>query len=168
MRPVLRLREDLVAAVRADLGRPHEFAMERVGFIFGVTVRLGEGTDLVLGHSYESVADEDYLDRPTAAATIGSRAIRRAMQRALDVGDSVIHVHLHGLWANPSSVDLRTYSELLPSFQAVAPLSAHAGLVLGDDDATCVLLPPGSRQSVRSRVTIVGAPLRLWGTHDGD
>jgi hypothetical protein len=85
------------------------------------------------------------------------------MQHALKTGDSVIHVHLHGFGARPSSIDRRTYRELSGSLQVVAPQAAHGGLILGTRDAHCSLRLPAMTTLVAASVSVVGAPLQPWG-----
>jgi proteasome lid subunit RPN8/RPN11 len=163
----VRLRRDLLAKVHRDLARRHPFAFERVGFLFGCTEPVGEGAALILVRDYTPVPDAQYLRNSPHGATIGSAAIRAALQRALDTGDSVLHVHEHGgASPAPSGTDLRTYRELTPSFAAAAPKAVHGGLVLGDSGAHCLALVPGAKQLMPTRLRVIGRPLAFWDAHD--
>jgi len=166
--PLLRIRRDLVEEVAADLVRPHPFAFERVGFLYGRTEPLDGDAVLVLVRAFEPVPDIDYIPGTRHGATIGSVAIRRALARALDTGDSVIHVHEHLGPASPSTTDLRMYRELTPTYVAADPAAAHGGLILGTNHAFCLLWPPGADKLVRADVRVVGFPFAMWDGHDGE
>jgi hypothetical protein len=166
-RLLVRLRCDLVEQVRADLARPHPFAFERVGFLYGRTETLDRTGVVVLVREFESVPDSDYLPDRGHGATIGTAAIRRALAHALETGDSILHVHEHLGPAGPSSTDRRMYRELTPTYVAAAPAAAHGGLILGSESAYCVLWPPGGRTFVSASARVVGFPLAFWETSDG-
>ena len=77
MRIRFKITQALLGAAKHDLLRPHPFAAERVGFL---SCRVG-ATDsdglIVLAHAYHAVEDADYVDDPTAGATMGPDAIRK-------------------------------------------------------------------------------------------
>ena len=82
-----RVPDQLYRRVREDLARPHEFAAERVGFLWA---RLGNRVGderLVLFRGYHAVPDDQYIDDPRSGARIKSTDILEAMQRFLDSGD---------------------------------------------------------------------------------
>ena len=166
-RPILRLHRSLLESVRADLARPHAFAFERVGFLYGRTEALDAGGVLVLLREYDPVPDADYVRDRSHGATIGSTAIRRALGHALATGDSVVHVHEHPGSPAPSTTDRRTHRELTPTYVSAAPLAAHGALVLGTDGAYCVLRLPGRQSLTPASTRVVGFPLALWETPDG-
>src|SRR5690606_33084922 len=59
-----KITASLLAAIRADLRRPHAFAHERVGFI---SAGLAAAHDdlITLAREYRPVRDEDYLPDPS-------------------------------------------------------------------------------------------------------
>ena len=70
----LKLTGRLHDIIVKDLMRPHPFALERVGFVFG---RIGsglDGTSVVLLTHYHAVADDQYIDDPKVGARIGPEA----------------------------------------------------------------------------------------------
>lgn len=163
----VRLRRDLLRQVQRDLARAHAYAFERVGFLFGRTELVGEDAALLLLREYTPVPDAQYLRNSPHGATIGSPAIRAALQHALDTGDGVLHVHEHGEASPvPSGTDLRTYRELTPSFVAVAPQAIHGGLILGGSGAHCLVLRPSAKQLERARLRVIGRPMAFWEVRD--
>src|SRR5215207_3980405 len=96
MNVTIRLTRELFELIKADLLRPHSYAAERVGFIFGKLGNQGsEEGRLILLSEYRPVEDGDYEDTWEAGARINSAAIRSAMQSVLDTGCGAFHVHLH-------------------------------------------------------------------------
>jgi hypothetical protein len=91
----IRITRRVYEEVRADLSRPHPFASERVGFLFGRLGNAETNDPLVLITAYSSLADERYIDDPLSGARIDSQAIRGAMQQVLNRRDGVFHVHAH-------------------------------------------------------------------------
>ena len=80
----IRLTRGLYDQVRADLARPHAFAAERVGFLFG---RLGNAETvepMILFTGYRSLDEERYINDPNSGARIDSQAIRGAMQEVIN------------------------------------------------------------------------------------
>lgn len=159
MRAAVRLRRDLFDQMRADFARPHRFAFERVGFLFGKLAHAGD-LAIVLPYDYAPVADEHYLRDRRVGALIGPDAIFDAHQRARATGLCCLHVHSHGgrgrTWF--SDVDLETLNEIGPSLLRMAKQSAHGGLVLTDTAAEALIWLPGQPESIRAAVSIVGFP----------
>src|SRR5690349_14497242 len=90
-----RLYDDMVQ----DLRRPHPFAAERVGFVFGRTASLSDGGRLVLLTRYHPIPDEHYIDDPAVGARIGPEAITWATQAVYygrTAKEGIFHLHLHG------------------------------------------------------------------------
>src|SRR5437879_13777537 len=81
MRFRFKITTGLLASIRADLGRPHAFAYERVGFILAAVAQSAWGV-LVLAQEHHPVTDEDYLPDPSAGAMMGPEPIRKAMEWA--------------------------------------------------------------------------------------
>ena len=86
MKIKVRLSRLLDQEVRADLSRPHPFAAERVGLLYGRLCNAGLDTSVVLMTGYEPLADERYKHDPSSGARIDSQAIRIALQGCLTVG----------------------------------------------------------------------------------
>lgn len=162
MSALVRLRRDLFEHMVADLCRPHPFALERVGFLYG---KLARALDLriVIPFEYVPVPDEQYLDEPDAAATINADALFDAHQRARRTQDCCLHVHMHPgegpTWFG--TTDLRTLRRIGPSLQRMANGAAHGGLVLTGSTASTLLCLPGETEPSRGHVSIVGFPTSL-------
>lgn len=159
----LRVLRPFFDEIITDLQRPHEFAFERVGFIACRSGDLDNGT-LLLPTRYDPVFDVDYLPDETVGARIGSDAIRRAMQHALENDVTMLHVHFHGNSGKPfmSGVDQRESQKLIPAFFNVRPARPHGALILSRDSAA-LWLWDGKEQKVRlvDDISIVGDPMRL-------
>ncbi len=164
MKIVFKISRDLLSAIRVDLRRRHQFAAERVGFI-GAGFSETQGGILALAHSYQPVADGDYIPDATVGAMMGPGAIRSAMQWALTQRVGIFHVHSHegvGLpWFSP--VDLREQIKFMPSFQNVAAHCPHGALVLSNTAARGrVWLARDEAPVLIDDFIEVGAPLRKW------
>lgn len=159
----LRIPAALDAAMRADLKRPHAFAGERIGYLYA-RPSSARPEDLIVAQEYRPVADEHYVDDPSVGARIDSNAIHDALQTALDLGAGAFHVHIHefgSVW--PSTVDLRSQRELLPSFQAVVPAALHGFVVLAPEDAVAFVWSRTKRDVLPcAGVSVIGYPLRIW------
>lgn len=140
MNITLRITDALLASVRADLGRPHRFALERVGFLTAGAARV-QGGILLLCRAYHPVGDEDYERSRTVGAQIGSAAMRKGLEAALANNSALIHVHSHGGRGNPdfSGTDLRSADEFVPGFFNALPRVPHGLVVLSDDSARGVV-----------------------------
>lgn len=167
MTVILRFPRQLYEHVKADLSRPHPFAGERVGFLFGRLVNAGQPFEsILLCTRYHSLADERYIDDPSSGARIDSQAIRGAMQQVLDRGEGVFHIHLHSWFGKPefSAMDGKELPRLIPSFQAVGPALAHGLVLLSENECTAAIWMPGMDRPVEpKRIVIVGYPLQICG-----
>jgi hypothetical protein len=114
---ILRIPQTVYRTAVEDLKRTHDFAGERVGFMFG---RVGSGrTDtLLLVSSYEAVPDDGYVRDDYVSARINATTIRTMMQRTLTTGESAFHVHVHDHQGTPalSWLDESELARLMPSF----------------------------------------------------
>lgn len=157
---LLRIPRKLLETIHADLSRPHQFAAERVGFLFCRSSK-SNGEWLALAVDYSPVADGDYIRDRRVGARINGSAIRKAMQRALDTDDGVFHVHRHEERGSPwfSPVDLRGLEELLPSFVAVGASTVHGAVVLSRDDASMVWYASSASAPAAGLVSVIGYPL---------
>ena len=137
MKVDIRLCSSVLAAMRADLARPHAHAWERVGFLCA-GASAAPGKLLLTVRGYLPVDDEDYTVAPGVGAEIGSEAFRKALQWSYRPRSALIHVHTHHGFGRPgfSGVDLRSGGQFVPSFFATAPRMPHGMIVLSDDDAT--------------------------------
>jgi hypothetical protein len=166
MRIRFKITSGLFGSIRADLGRPHAFAYERVGFILAGVAQSASGV-LILAREYRPVADEDYLPDTSVGAMMGPEAIRKAMEWALMKKESIFHVHSHGGRGIPrfSAVDVRESAKFVPDFLKVAPGMIHGAMVLSDDAALGRFWVFGNcgPQGV-SDVVEVGMPMRKWGS----
>jgi hypothetical protein len=159
----LRILRSFFDEIVSDLQRRHEFAFERVGFI---ACRSGtvEGGTLLLPTGYDPVLDGDYLPDETVGARIGSNAIRRAMQHALENDVTMLHVHFHGNNGRPfmSGVDKRESQKLVPAFFNVRPGRPHGALILSRDSAALWLWEGKEQRACPvDDISIVGNPMRL-------
>lgn len=164
MRFHLRISEASLTSIREDLSRPHRFAWERVGF---VRVGLAGGADetLLLAGEYRPVPDEQYRQHSTAGVSIGSDAIREALEWADGWRGGIFHVHAHLGSGIPrfSRMDIESNARLIPSLFNIAPSGIHGAIVLSDDRLagavwTGKLHPP----KPIDRTTVIGAPVRWW------
>jgi len=162
----IKLPRPLFDRMQHDLSRPHPFAAERVGFLY---VQLGSGEAnswLVLGADYVPVADEHYLKDMTVGARISGEAIRSTMQRVLNTGEGVFHVHRHDHRGRPwfSRVDLAELRRLVPSFRNVGPKAVHGTLLLSLTETTALVWLPGYQEPIGvTRISIVGQPMDFFG-----
>lgn len=165
MKASLRITRVLLADIRRDLERPHEFASERVGFVFcrfGLTKTTGL---VVLAHEYMSVADDDYIDDGRFGALIGAGAFRRALERSLGAALGIFHIHMHahaGL-PSPSGIDLIESRKFVPDFFHVHNTLPHGTLIVSRNAISGrVWRTETSRPVPFSATTVVGAPMAFW------
>jgi proteasome lid subunit RPN8/RPN11 len=163
----LKIQSDLLDQIREDLERPHAFAAERVGFITAGVTWVGEGL-MLLARSYHPVADEDYVEDPSAGATIGGDAMRKALEAAYTPRSVLLHLHSHGGRGRPdfSGIDLRSGAKFVPGFFHAVSRMPHGMLVLSNDSATGKLWLSGEdRGSYINEFVGIGAPIKKFGRH---
>jgi hypothetical protein len=163
----LRITRTLLADVRADLSRPHPFAAQRVGFLYGRLVSAG--SPLVLMTEYEPVADDRYIDDPRSGARIDSQAIRTAMQGVLDRGQGGFHVHMHHGPGGPilSRIDVEEVPAVVTGFRRVGPVHAHGMLLLHAEECVAwVWLPGNDKPLTAESISVVGFPLQILRSDD--
>lgn len=164
MKVILRIPQTVYRTAVEDLKRAHDFAGERVGFMFG---RVGSGrTDtLLLVSSYEAVPDDGYVRDDYVSARINATTIRTMMQRTLTTGESAFHVHVHDHQGTPalSWLDESELARLMPSFARTAPSVPHGAIVLSRNrGAATIWLPEESISRPVEIISVVGHPIRLW------
>jgi hypothetical protein len=161
----LKIPSQLLEDIHRDLSRPHAFAAERVGFLTCGIAAADGGGQILLGHRWHSVADEDYLDNPRVGAAIGGSAFRKVLQYAYSNPVSILHVHRHDHRGAPrfSLTDLKSAKEYVPSFFNVQRAMPHGIVVLSFDNASGQVWDFG-RPSARliDVFQIVGYPMRKW------
>jgi hypothetical protein len=158
----IRITESLRNAVVADLRRKHQFAAERVGFIWCRPV-TAKSALLLIACSYSPVDDHHYLDDPNVGAMMGPDAIRTALQTCYRDQVSALHVHLHEHGGQPrfSPTDLRETAKFVPDFFNVAPLLPHGAMVFSDDSAVArCWLPPARVMCWAETVDVIGTQYR--------
>jgi hypothetical protein len=159
----VRLGRSLLEDVRADLSRPHPFAAERIGFLYGRLVEAGG--PLVLLTGYEPVDDAHYVNDPFSGARIDSRAIRGAMQGVLDRGQGAFHVHLHHRHGRPvmSLMDAEEIPGVVTGLRRAGPAHASGIILLHDVECAAWVWLPGEENAVEAEsVSVVGFPFRIF------
>jgi len=160
----IRLTRRLYDQVRADLARPHDFAAERVGFLFGRLGNVETDEPLLLFTCYSSLDDERYINDPNSGARIDSQAIRGAMQQVTNRHEGVFHVHMHEWAGKPhfSRMDRDELPRLVPSFRVVGPNFAHGLFLMSNDECAAEVWMPGRAEPVEAvGITIVGYPMHM-------
>ncbi len=163
MNIILKLANRLVEEMRSDLRRPHEFAYERVGFLYCKQSALRSG-NLLLAVRFQPIRDDQYIADPTVGARFDSSSIRTAMQTALSEGLATFHVHLHEHSGRPhlSGTDEREMRALMPCFVNLRPDRFHGALVLSGDSATArVWGLQGVRGQPVDKIVLVGAKMKF-------
>lgn len=170
--PEVRITRDLRSEVIADLMRPHGFAEERVGFLFGKFV---EGTSgLVLLSRYVSVPDEQYEPSEEYGALINAEAILATMQSLRDLRgtfECAFHVHMHCHKGPPrlSGPDKRSLPKLIPGFQRMSPDGAHGILVFSlNHGRAWVWASREHEPRLASGIAVIGAPIELFSANEVD
>lgn len=170
MQLIVKLQADLLCSARADLQRPHAHALERVGFFIAKPAWLSSAAIALIVTAYFPVADEDYLQDDQVGASIGSAAMRKALQEAYRAKASLLHVHAHVGRGKPrfSNVDLASSQAFVPAFFNVIPDVPHGVLVLSDDCAAGLVWVEqrGHAQPV-TRFVQPSAPFMIYGEQDG-
>lgn len=162
----VRLGRSLLEDVRADLSRPHPFAAERIGFLYGRLVDA-DGP-LILMTGYEAVHDVRYIDDPFAGARIDSQAIRGAMQGVLDRGHGAFHVHMHHWYGRPamSAMDAEEIPRVVTGLRRVGPARANGIVLLHDVEVAAWVWLPSAENAVEAEsVSIVGFPFQIFRRH---
>lgn len=168
MKVEIRLTGSLHGEILRDLARPHPFAAERVGFVFGrVGTLAGEGRLIVLNR-YHSIPDKKYIEDPSVDAKIGSDAITGAMQavyygRPAREGVFHIHVHPHRGETGMSGVDARETPKMMPGFQSVGREAAHGIIILSLDHGAGWVWLPGRKDPIAAdTISVIGKPLGVF------
>jgi hypothetical protein len=173
MKIEIRLTGSLHAEIVRDLGRPHPFAAERVGFVFGRAGSLAGGGNLVLLNRYHAIPDDQYLEDETVGARIGSKALTWAMQAVYygrPAREGIFHIHLHPHQGKTgmSGTDKREIPRLMPGFQSVGREAMHGVIILSRDHGMgWVWLPGRKGPVVAGAISVIGKPLGIFEAGDG-
>lgn len=161
MRVTFKITRQLFSALVADLLRPHAFAAERVGWLRSRVGNDASGGVLLLAYDYHPVADEDYVNDASVGAMMGSAAIRKALQLALNDNVCMVHVHLHDHRGRPrfSRTDAREAAKFVPDLWHVRPELPHSAIVFSRDSVYGRCWYPGGRVFEITDAVIVGAPM---------
>lgn len=165
MKTEIKFAGELYAEIVRDLTRPHPFAAERVGFVFG---RMGSLGQVILLNRYHSIPDDQYMDDPTVGARIGSEALTWAMQAVYQgrpVREGIFHIHLHRHKGETgmSRVDSREIPKLLPGFRSVGRDAAHGIIILSLDHGSGWIWHPSNQELFQAdSINIIGVPIRVF------
>jgi hypothetical protein len=168
MKTQLKLTGRLYQEMVRDLLRPHPFAGERVGLVFGRMGSLAGEDRLILLTRYHSIPEEQYVADPTVGARIGAEALTWAMQ-AVYYGrasrEGIFHIHIHGHQGEPgmSRTDERETPTLMPGFQSVGREAAHGIIILSLDHGSAWVWFPGSQEpEITETLAVIGAPIGVF------
>ncbi len=101
MKIQVRIARQLYNRIMADMGRPHSFAYERIGFCRARIGNENSSNPIIFLTEYWSVPDDQYIADEYAGARINSEAIRNALQSSLSDDVGIFHIH----WSVPLKVD---------------------------------------------------------------
>jgi hypothetical protein len=161
----LRIPRTLFEEILKDLRREHEFAFERVGFLFGKTKRFENEMSIVFLNEYRPVSDKNYIRDSSVGARINSNAITEAMGITFEGKKSSFHTHLHdfefdNVMPQFSMVDKDELPPIAKSAISFSRDQAHGIIVLsGNSINALVFLDGETAPIVPSQITIVGYPM---------
>ena len=164
MKVQIRLTGKLLGEIKQDLLRPHAFAAERVGFVFGKLGNQSASEPMILLSDYRPVSDDNYIYDPSVGARINSAAIRGTMQHVLDTGSGAFHVHLHEQYGKPKFglTDAREIPNVVAGLRVAGGKQAHGMLLLSFDSCFAKVWMPNNPEAVpASKISIVGYPLSI-------
>ena len=168
MRLHIKLTGALYDQIKEDLVRPHPFAAERVGFVFGRIGSLGDGGKLILLTRYHTIPDAHFVDDPAVGARIGPDAMTWAMQevyRRRPAREGIFHIHLHGHDGETgmSGTDAREIPAMIPGFRSVGRDAAHGIIILSCNHGSGWVWLPGDKQlREAARISVIGAPVGVF------
>lgn len=169
MRIELRIPRPMLSEILHDLRRPHEFAAERVGFVFFQCGWSTKSTLLLLVAHYQAVSSSDYIDDPRFGALIGGGAFRSLFETLMSTGCGALHTHVHEHRGQPtpSSTDLRESSRFVPDFFHANPNRPHGTLILSQNSASGrIWFPEQSKVRPVNSIKVIGQPVQYIGGLD--
>ena len=144
MRIEMKIHGRFLDHVINDLRRPHEYAYERIGFIFVKTGVINNKDTILLPSYYMPIPDKHYIPDSTVGARYNAAAIRNVMQRVLDTGEGAFHVHEHSKMLPAfSRDDIENQNRLIPAFRNVGTKSIHGAILLTEDTLSGLCWLPG-------------------------
>lgn len=162
---IVRIPKEVYKIIQSDLCRPHDFALERVGFVSSSHKRLKDGSYIILIKDYHPVADKNYIEDPSVGARINSDAIREALQRTISEDVGVFHIHHHCFSETVpkfSYTDLSDNPEIVKSLSYANKNQAHGMIVTGRNGINVSILIPGEKEFISvTKIVVVGYPLQL-------
>jgi hypothetical protein len=161
MRIQMKIQGSFLNHVKNDLRRPHEYAYERIGFIF-VNKAIINGEDTMLLPSYYmTIPDDQYIPDSKVGARYNADAIRSVMQRVFDTGEGAIHVHEHSpMFPAFSRDDIENQKRLIPTFRNVGLKSIHGAILLtGEIIAGLCWLPNENNPRKIAQIKVIERPL---------
>ncbi len=161
----LKIPKTVFDNIATDLKRPHKYALERVGFLY-IRKDISENKiEQALATAYSPVQDDNYIQDRNVGAKINSTAIRNVMQRLLENGEGVLHVHMHNHLGHPafSKTDLCNLPALINSFQSISPNAPNGALLLSKNSMLALVwLPKSENPMYVDKITIVGYPMETY------
>ena len=160
MKKELQITKKFLNQIRHDLNRPHEFAYERVGFVFA---KSESSNGSLIASAYQPIADENYIKDMMVGAKFSGEVIPKAMQRSLKTREAVFHIHIHDHTGEPelSGIDIRSVTEIASAVSEVCPETSHGCILLSEDSYKTYVLDKNKRlQKIKTQ--IVGFPFSLF------
>ena len=164
----IKITSKLYRKIHHDLERPHQHALERVGFLSSRTGKISDDTLLILFTDYHAVPDENYIFDPTVGARIDADSIRTVMQRILDISqEGAFHVHMHPYWPAMrlefSKTDDDSQNRMIHSFQSIGPDRPHGTFLFDGKRAIADIWLPNQKSPIRaSKISIIGYPTQIY------
>ena len=162
---IIKIPSVLLNRIKKDLKRPHEFALERIGFILSDFKTFEFGKTIILLNDYQVINDQFYIDDPEVGARIDSNAIRMGMQSILDNQAGCFHVHYHEFSLDMpelSDTDFIDNPEIVNSFSNTKKDQTHGMIVLGQKGANAFVKMPGADKVVKvDKIIEVGYPFHF-------
>lgn len=165
VKTVLRITKAQFEAILADLKRKHDHAYERVGFGYSKSVKLSNGTWVILLTDYQPVKDEYYVRDKTVGAHISDSAITESLQHAVNEQVGTFHTHLHEFADGIptfSGTDMSSLPQLPISAVDFTENEVHGLFLLSENGVNAsVCLPREDTLRVVDQIVVIGSPLML-------
>lgn len=159
MKHELKITKRFLSRIREDLYRPHDFAYERVGFVY---CRSSAG--LLVASGYHPIPDDFYIEDRMVGARFSGEAIRLAMQRSMKTKEGVFHVHVHEHKGEPelSNVDIRSVVEIAEAVTEVNANSPHGCILLSEDWCKTYVLNRSKKKLELTKTSVIKFPLTFF------
>lgn len=159
MKNEMRITKKFLNRIKEDLYRPHDFAYERVGFVFCKHI-----SGLLLASEYRPVPDDLYIEDRMVGARFSGEEIRLAMQRSLKTKEGVFHIHIHEHKGDPelSGVDVRSVTEIAEAIMGVNSAAPHGCILLSEDRCKTYILNKNHRKLEHIKTSIIKFPLTFF------